>query len=313
MAKKMAAGMKELWQFAKKDLSGNTQDLKQDFIDILEYAKSKSSKRKVGQKGVGSVDLAVNQDAGAELLTHYRDLWADIHIDTEQASKMATKVALDVQKIDRSVSQSHLILGRCHDEFSQLPEVINSLEDVQKKVVKICEQIRLVEESLVEYSRHRAQLECDRKRQSLEIQHERHCKEQAAKVEHLKDMLTEEGRLLKQAEVEFANKELAERQQTFQDMFDQQMEEYRQHGMVERPITEKLEEKKNRSGSQLEDVVIEDEDGNASLHEFLSDIPVEVETNETGERADTIETPDTTEAADDTKEAEDVKKEESAA
>lgn len=300
MAKKMAAGMKELWEFAKKDLSGNTQDLKQDFIDILEYAKSRNAKRKLAQKGVGSADLAVNQDAGAELLTHYKDLWADIHMDTEQASKMASKVALDIQKIDRSVSQSHLILGRCQDEFSQLPDALSSLEDVQKKVEKICEQIRLVEEDLIEYSRLRAQLECERKKHSLRIQHERQCHEQEAKVEHLKDLLVEEKRLTERAKVEAANQELAERQQTFKDIFDHQMAEYRQHGMVERPITEQLEEtKKSRSGSQLEDVVIEDEDGNASLNEFLSDVPVDTETNEATETADTTETNETIKTAED--------------
>ena len=216
MAKKMAAGIKELWSFAKKDLTGNTQDLKQDFVDILEYAKNKNAKRKITQKGVGSVDLAVNQDAGAELLTHYKDLWADIHSDTEQTSKMATKVALDLQKIDRSVSQSHLILGRCQDEFGQLPEAMNSLDEVKNKVDKICEQIRQVEDSLVEYSRLRAQLECERKLHSLRIQHERHCSEQEAKVEHLRDLLTQEERLSEQARVQVANQELAERQQTFQ-------------------------------------------------------------------------------------------------
>lgn len=296
MAKKMAAGMKELWTFAKNDLTGNSQELKKDFIDILEYAKSKNARRKLGQKGVGSIDLAVNQDAGAELLTHYKDLWADIHSDTEQTSKMATKVALDLQKIDRSVSQSHLILGRCQDEFNQIPDTVSSLEEVQKKVEKICEQIRQVEGSLLEYSRLHAQLECERKIHSLRIQHERHCTEEEARVEHLKDMLAQEQRLAEQTKVEIANQELAERQQAFQDIFDQQMAEYRQCGMVERPIAEQME-KKSRSGSQLEDVVIEDEDGNASLHEFLSDVPVETtslaDTAETAETADSADTADT--------------------
>ena len=290
MAKKMAAGMKELWNYAKKDLTGNSQELKQDLVDILEYAKSRNAKRKMAQKGVGSIDLAVNKDAGAELLTHYKDLWADIHLDTEQNSKMATKVALDIQKVDRSVSQCHLIIGRCCDEFSQLPEVISSLENVQKKVESICEQIREVEESLVEYSRVAAELDCERKKHSLRIQHERHCAEQEAKVEHLRDLLADEQRLTDQAKVDFAKHELAERQQTFQDMFNQQMSEYRQHGLVERPITE---ESKGRSGSQLEEVVIEDEDGNASLNEFLSDIPDETETHDTSETADPTDTTET--------------------
>ena len=78
------------------------------------------------------------------------------------------------------------------------------------------------------------------------------------------------------------------------------MAEYRQHGMVERPITDELGEEKGRgrSGSQLEDVIIEDEDGTASLNEFLSDVPVETEiadTTETTHAADTTETTDTVE------------------
>ena len=84
----------------------------------------------------------------------------------------------------------------------------------------------------------------------------------------------------------------------FQDIFNQQMAEYRQHGMVERPITDELGDERGRSGSQLEDVVIDDEDGSASLNEFLSDIPVEAETadtTETNDTADTTETTDTVE------------------
>ena len=73
------------------------------------------------------------------------------------------------------------------------------------------------------------------------------------------------------------------------------MAEYRQHGMVERPITDELSEGRGRSGSQLEDVIIEDEDGTASLNEFLSDIPVEAETNEITDGADTVEKTDTPE------------------
>ena len=71
------------------------------------------------------------------------------------------------------------------------------------------------------------------------------------------------------------------------------MAEYRQHGMVERPITEEVRGKE-RSGSQLEDVIIEDEDGTASLNEFLSDIPVESETADTAETTDVGDATETT-------------------
>lgn len=92
------------------------------------------------------------------------------------------------------------------------------------------------------------------------------------------------------------------------------MAEYRQHGMVERPITDELGEErgKGRSGSQLEDVIIDDEDGTASLNEFLSDIPVEAEMTETTDAADTTETTETTDAAETTDTVENIENEESA-
>ena len=46
---------------------------------------------------------------------------------------------------------------------------------------------------------------------------------------------------------------------------------YRKRGEVDHPI----EEIKGRGEAQLEEMIIEDEDGTASLHEFLSDVVLE--------------------------------------
>lgn len=276
--------MKELWNTAKKDLVDSSQDLKRDVNDLMEFAKSKSVSLKKStpssKKGSASIfDLAVNQDVGAELLTHYKDEWAAIHIETEQASKAAIKMDSDLQAIQKSVSQSHTVISRCRDEFETLSETVEAVNEVQRKVDKLGEFLQEVEQSIVEYARQRARLECDRKKDSQRIQLDKHCTEQEAKLEHLKNVLEDEKRLLVEWNADQENQKLVARQQTFQEIFDQQMADYRQSGHLDRPVS--LSNERERSDSNLEEMIIEDKDGTASLNEFLSDVVLEDNGKET--------------------------------
>ena len=296
--------MKAAWAAAKKDFkeSAGTENLKQDVKEVMDLARNKASMVKKAASSSSSsnskltfantkVDPPVNQDAGAELLTHFKTEWAEIHQSTVSASLVATKMDSDLNLLGQSISRSHAIIGRCRDEFARLKDVVEALDEAQSKVERIGQLIETVEEDIRRYSQAKAELEVERRKHSLQRQHERDVADQRNKVDHLRKVLLNEEQLSLKMRHEMESKELRERQMAFQDLFDRQMEDYRTRGEVDRPIRE-------RSQSQLEEVVIEDEDGTASLHEFLSDVMLD-DNNNNGDTPTKQEGESPTHAADD--------------
>jgi len=280
MAKSVAAGMKAAWEAAKKDFkeNANTDLLKQDVIDVLDMAKRKASilsskkasplsQRKSNSTLPGGEKIGpkVNQDVGAELLTHFKDEWADIHKSTEESSRRATEMDSHLKQINQSIMRSCAIMNKCKEEFGCLKDVVEALDEAHSKVESIIDLIHQVEQDIHNYSLVKVELKVERQKHSLQRQHEQQTLENRTKVEHLRKVLLNEQQLSLSVKHELEMKELSERQSTFQELFVKQMADYRTRGEVDKPI-------KERSSSTLDEVVIEDEDGKASLHEFLSDV-----------------------------------------
>lgn len=277
-AKKMAAEVKNIWQYAKRDFTENAPQVKQDFMDLLDYARSKTKMLKrpnvPGPAEISTqLESAVNIDVGGDLLTHYKEEWSAIHHATQLSGEEAARVDSEIAQICNSLSQSHTIVQRCHDEFSRLPETITAVQEAQNKVTSLGELLQQMEASITEYSRVKSQLENERKLHSIRIQYEKHCIEGDSKIEQLKNILAQERQVTADQKKRLADKKLQERQDTFQSMFDEQMAEYRQKGSLERPISR--EDLRDRAGSSLDEVLISDQNGSASLNDFLSDVVVE--------------------------------------
>ena len=304
MAKRVAAGVKAAWVAAKKDFveAPNTENLKQDVVDLLDFARHKasqvkrasdSSSKSLSTGGSGMSDRAkprVNGDVGAELLTHFKDEWTQIHCSIENSSAVTGMMYSDLQHLNMSMTQSHVLMNKCREEFSCLSEVIEVLAEAQTKVNQIGELVQNVEQAISDYSLAKAKLENERRKHSLQKQHEKLLADNRTRVEQMNKVLLNEVKLSVSLKNELENKELQERQKAFQEIFDKQMEDYRQKGRVDHPIDEV---RKRRSMSQLEEVIIDDEDGSASLHDFLSDVVVDQsEVSPADKAVDEVETED---------------------
>lgn len=283
MAKSVAAGVKAAWELAKKDFKENahTELLKQDVIDVLDMAKSRASLIKKNSSLASKVSVQsgkigprVNPDVGAELLTYFKEQWAEIHASTEAGSKAASKMDLDLKRLNQSISSSHSIVGRCKDEFARLKEVIEALDEAQSQVDHIGKLVAQVELDIREYSLAKAELGTERQRHLLQRSHEATIAEDRERVEQLRKVLGNEQQLSLNLRHEVESSKLRERQGAFQEIFEKQMADYRTSGELEKPVH--CGDQRSQS-SQLEEVVIEDEDGTASLHEFLSDVVLEEE------------------------------------
>lgn len=280
MARSVAAGVKAAWEAAKKDFKDNshTDLLKQDVIDVLDLAKRQAtliSKKSTSQPKLNvqssKIGPRVNQDVGAELLAHFKEEWAEIHEGTETVSRVATNMDLDLRQLNHSLTTSHVIIDRCREEFRRLQGIVEALDEAQSKVECISELISQVEQDIMEYSRAKAELAAERQLHSLQRQHETTITENRGKVQLLRKVLLNEQQLSLNLKHGMERNKLRDRQDTFQEMFDKQMDDYRTHGEVDMPIGQTRE----RSQSQLEEMVIEDENGTASLHKFLSDVVVD--------------------------------------
>ena len=287
MAKKVAASMKAAWVAAKRDFSESpgTENLKQDVIDVLDFAKNKATIMKratdsnslktfTGSGGVGlnKAQPKVNQDVGSELLSRFKDEWGEIHNSTESSSLEVSKMESDLHQVNTSLSKSHGLIKNSWEEFSKLKEIVEALDEALSKVDRLGELIQKVEEAIHQYSLTKAELDIERRKHSLKKQHEKAIADNTSRVEQMKKVLANEQQLSLTLKYELESKELKERQSAFQEIFNKQMEDYRKKGEVDQPINEV---KVNRSMSQLEEVELEDEDGQASLHEFLSDVVLE--------------------------------------
>ena len=175
-----------------------------------------------------------------------------------------------LENVNKSLAQSHSIITSCCDEFRLLPDTLKAFETAKEKVSEIGELLKKVEDSIMEYSRVKAQLETERKRYAVKIQFDKHKEQLELERQRLEAVLAEEHLLSERRQHELELQAVQERQQAFQEIFEQQMAEYREHGEVEKPIGSE-----DRTDAQLENVVIEDKDGTASLHEFLSDVVIE--------------------------------------
>ena len=270
--KKMVGGMKALWHVAKKDLTENSRELKNDFVGMLEAAKGKmpvAAPKEPKMPFSLLVHQAVNVDVGSDLLSNFKDEWGLIHRRIEETSHVSADLNANLTDMHRTIQYTHTIISACCAEFKLLPEVVQAIETTRERVQELGQLLEKVEGSIVEYGRVRAKLDTVRKKESLKIQHEKQRGKLRRELQRQEESLAEECRLREEAERERESEKAAERQQTFQDMFQQQMDDYRETGSIDRAIGTSA----SRSDAvHLEDVTLEDVDGTASLNEFLSDV-----------------------------------------
>ncbi|XP_011403697.1 PREDICTED: restin homolog [Amphimedon queenslandica] len=251
-----------------------TEDMKYFTQIAKKKVKTIQEKRRQKQQLPSTTNLiqCVNQGAGSEILTHYKEKWNHIHSDTNASSALCDEMYQSLQKLYGSMSNSHHIITMATEELSGLPDVLKNIEETSNKIGSIEEMLRKVEESIVECIRTGEVLETERKKHSLKLQLKRHKEEKEREVQKLEARVQEEKSLTLERQAKLEEAAHRERQEALDTMFKQQMSEYIEKGSVEKPILSD-DELRDRSLSELsvERVNIEDTEGDEELKEFLSD------------------------------------------
>ena len=77
----------------------------------------------------------MNQGAGSEILTHYKEKWNHIHSDTGTSSDLCDEMYQSLQKLYGSMSNSHHIITMATEELNGLPDVLKNIEETSNKVI----------------------------------------------------------------------------------------------------------------------------------------------------------------------------------
>lgn len=275
-------GVRGLLSLAKNDFVNNSKDLKQDFKEILEMARTKR-RSKQDTKPLSALDAKINPDAGAELLSHFRYQWSAIHKSIQSASAVATTVDVMVTEVEQKSRSAKDVVSKCHAEFSELPSVLSEVQKTQEKVLKIEECLKKVEDAIMEYCQIAAKAEAYKKKLADTEALDTHRKEQYLAVERYQLSLGEEQKLLTEERAKHEQEKLHERQRNFGELFEKQMSEYKEKGELERPISE------SDPGTSLDNITIDDTDG-AALNNFLGDIgPDDIASNPEGTLEESLE------------------------
>uniref|UniRef100_K1R1Y2 Dysbindin n=1 Tax=Magallana gigas TaxID=29159 RepID=K1R1Y2_MAGGI len=163
-----------------------------------------------------------NLDAGADLLQRYQLIWKELHENTEQNARRAEEVDVLINNLFVEYDRKNEVLGKLHEsghghDFATLDEEYDHVESALIQLENICEKQELQNAKLVDSQKLAAYR--NRKMDDLE----------KLKVQLAKDHMKSVQKLEKHKQ-----KELKERQETFQSAFDQDIDFYRTHGRLER-------------------------------------------------------------------------------
>jgi len=268
---KVIGGIKNIWSKTKDDFKTGSLELKSEFKDLLQTAKT--SAKTVAKKATKNRNVAeyayLNYNTGGRLLAHFQEQWAEMHESTAENSVLATSLNRKLQELVKVYKDRHKGVEDFYKEFQGLPALLKSIEQVKENVEEVGATVEKVEQSLKELEYSCALLENARKKGVMRVRYEGFIQEKEEEVAKLQKQIDAEKEAIEQKNEEINMDSARERQQTFEDMFNQQVTEYKSKGRVERPIS---------MGSdtivfeRLGDIEIDDVDGKQSLSEFLDDV-----------------------------------------
>ena len=276
---KVIGGIKNILSRTKDDFKSGSQELRSEFKELLQTAKTsaKTVAKKASKNRTVSDYSHINYNAGGKILAHFQEQWAEMHESTAENSVLATSLNRKLQELAKTCKDRHKTVEEFYREFQGLPALLKSVEQARESVAEIGTTIEKVEQSLNELEYSCALLENARKKGVMRVRYEGFIQEKEEEVGKLQKQVDAEKELIDQKYDEINMGSARERQQTFEDMFKQQVTEYKSKGRLERPIS---------MGSdtivfeRLGDIEIDDVDGKQSLSEFLDDVTSNNDDNE---------------------------------
>lgn len=226
-----------------------------------------------------------NLDAGADLLQRYQLIWKELHENTEQNARRAEEVDVLINNLFVEYDRKNEVLGKLHESVKSLPLILSELQSLTDVLATLDEEYDHVESALIQLENicEKQELQNAKLVDSQKLAAYRNRK--MDDLEKLKVQLAKDHMKSVQKLEKHKQKELKERQETFQSAFDQDIDFYRTHGRLERLSVSSSDSGKR---ADLGDIVV-DTDQHA-LDDFLQeeDATPSVEAVTTDKTEDTL-------------------------
>ncbi|KAB0805535.1 hypothetical protein PPYR_02523 [Photinus pyralis] len=201
-------------------------------------------------------------NAGADILTHYQDQWADIHSLNEENASSAAKLAAEINLLHTKTSVDYT-------NVVEITHLLNATPTINKSMETCCEQIKHLHTSFQNVEKGILDLEDLIERIELERRKVEHKYQLALykekKMAHFEKVRTEMAAKHTQTVAEYELKQkklLEERQQVFQDAFNDDLRTFKSLGNMPKIETN------SQSSALLEEIQLDLDQ--QDLESFLS-------------------------------------------
>ncbi|XP_017840969.1 dysbindin protein homolog [Drosophila busckii] len=211
------------------------------------------------------VPVQLNVAAGCNLLAKYEDDWQVMHTANEENAARAASVATQITAVEHRASMQRATINDLNSCLAKLPELVTKLKAsvaTLQSMKKLGEQLEIELEKLEDLCE-----ECELQEFMLEKQFElsRHKQNKLNSLEQYRQQIAAQHQEKIRAHEQHLRQIQKERNAVFDNAFQGDLQEYKQHGQLT-----KIQTKANNLS--LEEVVLEhsDEEAKDALEQFLN-------------------------------------------
>ncbi|XP_055943222.1 dysbindin-like [Argiope bruennichi] len=233
----------------------------------------------------------ITPNAGANLLHYYQQQWQELHENDSINAKKAEEVDALIGNLHLYCVEHLSYIKQLNIQLAALPQLQTGIMDLMGKIGELEGLFEEVEDALVNLEDVIETQELQERQLDHRFQLAMYKEKKLADFEDMKAKLGEEHAHRVQ---EFEKRQsliLKERQNTFQEVFEEEVKEYKKHGLKE--LRRRVSSNSSQKSVSLEEIDLE-EDASA-LDEFLGDEVIEG----TEEKAETQQSSETETSATD--------------
>lgn len=236
-------------------------DLSASFRNLATGEGQASKSKKQNYKGI-------SLNAGADLLHHYQQLWAELHENDATNAKKAEEVDTTLGNLHSYCFEHLSLIRQLNTQFAALPQLQTSILDLMGKIGELEGVFEEVEDALMNLEDVIEIQELQERQLDHRFQLAMYKEKKLADFEDMKVKLGEEHAL---KVLQYEKKQeaiLKERQNIFQEAFEEEIQEYKVHGIKE--LRKRISSTSSAEASvSLEDIDLGDDV--SALDEFLGE------------------------------------------
>ncbi|RWS26626.1 dysbindin-like protein, partial [Leptotrombidium deliense] len=210
--------------------------------------------------------VKVDLNAGADLLNHYQKHWQKLHKQSEDNSKLAEHVSYTASAIQDCVLRKQVAVNEFLNLLSSIPSIEETISSVCSDLKVLEKSIKLVEQRLNEVEASKEDENLEKVKLNRQYDVAMYKEQKSAEFEEFRVQLAiKHTEKVKHFEKQQRAK-CKERQLAFQAAFEEEVNNYRVYGKIDKKPAASVAEK------CLEEIQLEsDESELQALNEFLSE------------------------------------------